>query len=636
MPDDVKSKIAELEKELYSKDFQEHSLGDTLRQKEPTVAPVWDTAGDAASFLGVQAQITKRHYMMKKFVKISIIFFVLASAIAGFIWWKGSNIISGENIAIDISAPVTIEGGDPFETKFVITNGNKVSVEEATLFVEYPLGFYSVADKAELPRIAKDLGVIVPGQSIAESVNTILYGEENTSKEVMATLEYRMAGSNATIKKTATYMVKIASSLVNVKLEMLKEASAGQEVELVITVDSNNKNPIDNLIVEASYPLGFNFQSAEPLPAYGTNSWKISKLAPQEKRTIRIRGIIDGQENEEKVVKISIGAQSPKDERIIGLTYNTATESTIITKPFIGLDIAVDNDHAADHAAVLGRSVRVDVLWKSNSPTQMADLVIEAKLKGDALNRYSIYAQDGGFYRSIDDTIVWDKTRSLEFASLEPGARGTVGFSFSPVALGIDAGRLIKNPKITVEVRARARRLSEMKTFEDIASFAMRNVKFETDLRLSARGLYFTGAFENTGPLPPQAEKETTYTVEWTVRSSSNSVSNTSVKTTLPIYVKWLGAVSPEGEGISYNENTSEVVWNAGRIPIGGTREGAFQISFLPSLSQIGQIPRLTGDIFLVGTDDFTKTEVRDRKSPITTYLLSDPQFVQGQANVVK
>ena len=634
MPDDVKSKIAELEKELYAKDFEARPVGDTLKQRDGTTAPVWDTAGDAAIFLDDQARVAKRHRTMKKFVKISIIFFILAAAIAGFIWWREVNVISGENITIDISAPLMVAGGEPFETKFVITNGNKVSVEAATLFIEYPPGFYSVSDKGELPRIAKDLGGIAPGQSIAESVNTILYGEENVSKEVTVTLEYRMTGSNATLKKTETYEVKISSSLVKVKLQTLSEASSGQEVELVVTVESNSKDLVNNLIVEASYPFGFNFQSADPAPSYGTNSWRISKLAPQEKRTIKIRGIIEGQEKEEKVTKISVGAQSPKDERVIGLVYNTATEATVITKPFIGLDIAVDNDHAVDHATALGRSVRVDILWKSNSGTKMSDVVVEAKLKGEALNRYSVYAQGGGFYRSIDDTIVWDKTRSMELASVEPGARGTLGFSFSPLALGADASRLIKNPKITIEVTARARRLSEMNTFEDIATFAMRQVKFETDLRLSARGLYFSGPFENTGPLPPQVEKETTYTVAWTVRSSLNSVSGISVKTTLPIYVKWLGA--DEGEDITYNENTSEVVWNAGRVPIGGTREGAFQISFLPSLSQISQIPRLTGDIFLVGTDDFTKTEVRDRKSPITTHLLSDSQFVQGQANVVK
>lgn len=636
MSDDVKSRIAELEKELYSKEYEDRPIGDVLKQREPAAASVWDTASDAASFIGEQVDVSKRHRTMKTFVKVSIVFFALATAIAVYIWWSRSNIITGEKIAIDVSAPVTIAGGEPFETKFVITNENKVSVEEATLFIEYPSGFYSVVGKAELPRFSKDMGAIAPGQSIAESMNTILFGEENTSKEVSVTLEYRMTGSNATLKKTTTYAVKVASSPVIVRLQVLKEASSGQEVELVVEVESNSKNPIDSLIIEASYPLGFNFQSADPAPTSGTNSWRVSMLSPQERRVIRIRGVIEGQENEEKITKLSIGIPSPKDERVVGLVYNTATESTVITKPLIGLDITIDNDRATDHVASLGRAVRVDIFWKNNSSTKMADVVLEAKLKGEALNRYSISAPSGGFYRSIDDTVIWDKTRSAELASAEPGARGSASFSFSPVALGIDASTLIKNPKITIEIRARARRLSGGSTFEDIASSAARAVKFETELRLSARGLYHSGAFENTGPLPPQIEKETTYTIALTARNSSNNVSGVSVKTTLPIYVRWLGAVSPEGEDISYNENTSEVVWNAGRIPAKGTRESAFRISFLPSLSQIGQVPRLTGEFFLVGTDDFTKTEVRDRKSSITTYLLSDPQFVQGQSSVVR
>lgn len=636
MSDDVKNKIAELEKELYAKDFKPHAAEDILRRKEVAAAPSWDTAGDASAFLDEQARIAKRHRTMKKFVQASIAFFVLAVAVSGFIWWRRSNIISGENIAIDISAPLTIAGGEPFESKFLITNGNKVSVDAATLFLEYPVGFYSVADRAVLPRIAKDIGSIAPGQSITESVNAVLYGEEATSKEVVATLEYRMAGSNATLKKTTTYAVKVSSSPVNVKLQMAKEASSGQEVELVIDVGSNSREPINNLIVEAAYPFGFNFQSADPAPAYGTNSWRIPGLAPQEKRVIRIRGIIEGQENEEKITKISIGSQSPKDERVVGVTYSMTTESTVITRPFIGLDIAINNDHTAEYATTLGRDVRVDVFWKSNSLTKMTDAVIEVKLKGDALNRYSIYASGGGFYRSADDTIVWDRTNNAELVSIEPSARGSMSFRFMPVTLSVESGRLIKNPQITFDVHARARRLSDVNTFENVATFATRTVKFDTDLRLSARSLYFSGAFKNTGPIPPQVEKETTYTIALSARNSSNNVSGAMVKTTLPIYVKWLGVVSPDGESITYNENTSEVFWNAGRIPSGGTREASFQVSFLPSLSQIKRAPQLTGDIFLVGTDDFTKTEVRDRKSPVTTSFQSDPQFVQGQANVIE
>ena len=212
---------------------------------------------------------------------------------------------------------------------------------------------------------------------------------------------------------------------------------------------------------------------------------------------------------------------------------------------------------------------------------------------------------------------------------------GVVSFSFSPIALGIDASRLIKNPQIIFEVRAHARRISETSAPEDVVTFATRSVKFETDLRLFARGFYFSGPFQNTGPIPPQADKETMYTVSLSARNSSNSISNGLVKTTLPIYVKWTGKVYPDGEGIAYNESTREVTWNAGRIPSGGSRDASFQIALTPSVSQINSTPFLTGDVTLVGTDDFTTTDITDKKAALTTYISSDPQFSPNDANVV-
>lgn len=636
MPDDVKNRIAELEKELYAKEFKPHATEDILTRKTAPVAPSWDTGADAMTLLNEQALQASRNKKMKKFVKISIGFFVVAVAVTAFIWWRGSNVISGDNIEINISAPSAVAGGDPFESTFVITNRNKVSVDEANLLVEYPIGFYAVANKTNpLPRISKDLGAIASGQSLSEKISTILYGQQNTNKEINVTLEYRLAGSNATLRKTTTYVIKISSSLVNLQLGTLKEVSSGQGVDFTVEVSSNSKDPLSTLIVEAVYPFGFNFISADPSPAYGTNKWRLSSLAPQEKRTIRIHGTLEGNENEEKIIAINVGTQNSTNESLIDIVYNSIGESMAITKPFLALDLALDNDHSLEHVVPLGRGVRADISWRSNNPTTVTDAVIEVKLKGNALNRYLIYASGGGFYRSSDDTIVWDKSATASLAAIEPGSGGSVSFGFSPVALGVDSGRVVKNPKITLEVNVRARRASDVNVSDNITTFASRTVKFETDLRLSARDLYYTGAFKNTGPLPPQANKETTYTIVLSARNASNDVSGAQVKTTLPIYVKWRGAISPGGEDVSFDEGSREVTWNIGRVTAGGSRDVAFQISFLPSLSQLGQAPALTGQIALEAQDDFTRTTVHDTKVPLTTYLLTDSSFVQAQAAVV-
>lgn len=635
MTNEIKNKLAELEKELYAKDFKPRATDGVVAHHEAPVAPTWDKAGDVQELLNEQTEQEAHHKKMKTFVKASIGFFVLAILVAGFVWWRGTNLISGENIDIAISAPTDVAGGEPFGTDFSITNKNQVAIEAATLLVEYPQGFYTVSDKTMLPRISKDLGVIAPGQSISEQINTLLYGEQNTSKEVSVVLEYRLTGSKAVLRKETNYSIKILSSPVNVQLSSLKEISSGQGVDFVIDITSNSKDPMNALIVQAEFPSGFNFENANPAAAYGNNTWLIPSLAPQERRTIRIHGTIEGSETEEKITKISVGTQSRTDERSIDTIYNATSESLTITKPFVGLDLAVDNDHAPEHAVPFGRAVRADVYWENNNPTKITDAVVEVKVKGEALNRYQIYASGGGFYRSIDDTIVWDKSGTAALGSIEPGSRGSVSFGFSPVALGIDANRVMRNPQITLEARVRARRPSDVAGIADITTFVSRKVKFETEVRLATRGLYYSGPFTNTGALPPRVEKETTYTIALSVRNSSNDVSNAIVKTTLPIYVKWLGRISPPGEGVIYDPNTSEVSWNAGRIPAGGTREVAFQISFLPSLSQIKLAPLLTGPFSLSATDDFTKTSVRDSRQAITTNIASDPSFAQSQALVV-
>ncbi|MBI5798837.1 MAG: hypothetical protein HZB10_02810 [Candidatus Yonathbacteria bacterium] len=633
MPDDVKSKIADLEKELYSKDFKPHSVEDVLQRKDTTPAPAWDIAKDAASFLDEKE---RHHKAMKKFVQLSVTFFVIAIGVAGFIWWRGANIVSGEKMEINISAPVSVAGGEPFDSKFIITNNNKVAVEEATLFVEYPVGFYSSINNAELPRYSKKIGSIAPGQSVVSAVSTLLYGGDNITKEPAVILEYRMAGSNATLKKEKTYSIKISSSPVNVRLSMPKEVSSGQEVELIVDVESNSRDTIGALVVDAVYPRDFVFRSSTPAPSYGDNAWLLPGIAPMEKRTIKIQGILEGQEDEEKVVKISVGAQSLKEERLTSVVYNTTSESVVIVRSVLGINVVINNNKTNDNVATLGKGVKVEISWQNNNPTKVTDAVIEAKLKGVVLDRYSIYASGGGFYQSIDNTIVWDKSGVYQFASLNPGEKGAVNFSFSPIALGVDAARLVKNPQMFFEVRARARSVSGTSAPKDIQTFVTRSVKFETDLRLTAQSLFFAGPFTNSGPLPPQADKTTTYTISLTARNSSNNVSESYVKTTLPVYVKWLGNVSPEGESIAYNESTNEVTWNVGRIPSGATREASFQISLTPSITHIGRAPLLTGDITIVGTDDFTKTEVRDKKSPLTTYLAGDSQARPSDSNVIR
>jgi hypothetical protein len=141
--------------------------------------------------------------------------------------------------------------------------------------------------------------------------------------------------------------------------------------------------------------------------------------------------------------------------------------------------------------------------------------------------------------------------------------------------------------------------------------------------------------------VPLIAEQETTYTITWSATNLLNDVNNAKVVATLPSYVKWNDLVSSSVEDVQFNSSTNEVIWNIGGIK-GGTgmiyypREVSFNVSFTPSLSQVGEKPEILGQATIIGTDSFTGVQVGDTRPGVTTDIVTDPSYQRGQGTVNK
>ena len=642
MPEKPKSRIEEIGKKLYSTSFKDRSVFETLKKEEYEVSDTW-TPPKEEDLSGATAGEPPHNKILKKVLILSFSFFLIAVAIAGLYFFKGSNLLSANNVDISIEGPVSLAGGDILNMGIIITNNNDAAIEFADLLIEYPEGSYAGTESKEaLPRIKKSLGKINAHETVHETASAVLFGESNTEKIIQITLEFRLEGSNATLEKKKEYRIGITSSPVDVAIDMLKEANSGQEVEVAVHLKSNSGTPLKGLVFSIDYPFGFRFKSADPKPQYDNKMWVLGDLAPSAERVVKIKGVLEGQDEEEKIFRVYAGTQSARDARALGITYNSVSKSIFIKKPFLALDMVIDNDTANEHISSSGKIVRVDVLWENNLPTKIIDGQIQVKLRGDIINRYSIAVGNGGFYRSLDDTIVWDsKSGNEALAVIEPGEKGSASFSFSFQPLVSKDGRkAFANPEVTIEVTARGRRVSDTNVPEEINTVAVKKIKVESGMSLASRAVYYAGPLKNTGPLPPKVNQETTYTIIWTITNSSNDVSSAIVRTTLPTYVKWLGIVSPDSENVTYNEIGGEVVWNAGAIPAGtginrATREVAFQVSFLPSISQINQAPFLTSEIVISGNDNFTHTTLRDTKRALSIKLSTDSIFLENQGIVV-
>ena len=166
-------------------------------------------------------------------------------------------------------------------------------------------------------------------------------------------------------------------------------------------------------------------------------------------------------------------------------------------------------------------------------------------------------------------------------------------------------------------------------------------IRIISDVGFATKALYYSGIFTNTGPVPPQVGKETTYTVVWSLSNTSNSISKGIVRSSLPSWMKFTNKISPESEDVTYNPSTREIVWNIGRIPRGTgiatvDKSVSFQVAFTPSLSQVRTTPVIVNEAVLTGHDDFANVDVRVSKSSIRTQLENDPSFPPGGGTVVE
>lgn len=634
-----RSKIEEMRKRLYAR-----RGGNIEQKKRRQLNPIdyganskWSDQGEKPVF---KEKKKKKYSALSLLLFASIGFFLIAVAISSFFIFGGSNVVSSQNIDIQIEGPVTISGGEELSLQIAITNENNVSIELADLLVEYPDGTRSATDISKaLPRHRETLGTLSSGELVQRTVKAILLGSEDSQQNIKVTVEYRIDGSNAIFFTEKMYEVTLVSAPLSLSVSNVSEITSGQEVEFDVVVTSNSNTIIKDALLSVEYPFGFEFVSSTPEPAFTDSVWDLGDIQPESNRKIKLRGIIVGENEEERVFRFSSGVQDERDEKEIGVAFITSVESIVVKKSFIEVDLALNGDKSTEYVSTLGGDIRADITWMNNMPVNVSDVEIEIKFSGASLDKLSISA-DKGFYNSSTNTLTFSRETNADMASLSPGESGRAKFSFA--SFGQSSGNVFGNPEIFLDINVKGKRISESQVPQTIDSSINRTVKLASDLLLAPRSVYSTGPFTNTGPVPPKVENETTYTVVWTITNSSNIVDNTTVTATLPSYVRWTGNTSPANEEISFNPDGGRITWNVGSIKpksdvsSTGQREVAFQVAFLPSLSQIGEMPIIVNEQAITGFDRFSETQINAVKGELTTRLFTDPKYSAEDARVVE
>ena len=534
---DKQENIEELRKRLYSRgdkfnEVERHGVSDITVD----VSRDWAVPESTETLDTTPPQKSRKYRWYILLGSFLILFFTAVTT--GYYMFSGGNQISSQNIEIAITAPNTLGGGERLDGQISVTNQNAVAIDAATLIVTYPDNAQTATEPKESlfeRRISIDR--LAPGEARNVPIEAIVFGEEGDEKLLRAQLEYRIENSDSLFyKDAAPHNFRIISSPVTLEVSSVRQVSAGQEVEVDITLTSNTNQEFDNLLVTAQYPEGFSYRGSTPDPDFNQNVWRISKLNPEESKTITVRGVVAGLADAALRLNVSVGPSLPNNQFIAGATLTDSYTEFIIERPFINVMIEVGGSRENPVVLQSGSNadVRIEVTNTLDEPVY--DMVVEAVPTGSALSGASVRSGNG-FYNSNSKTVRFDGGTAPELSELRSGETATLNLVIDP-ASEMGAASF----KMTVNVFGR--RVGESSAQEQLFGTAEREARYTSDISLSQIVSHVDG------PLPPVAGETTTYQVVLTAEAGTNEITNGQVTTRLPVMLT--GATITKRQALSH------------------------------------------------------------------------------------
>ncbi|MFA6273259.1 MAG: hypothetical protein WC673_02080 [Candidatus Paceibacterota bacterium] len=637
-PEEEKSGLEKLQESIDSKGIGAERERRVLHDdSSPEIRGDWNNEGPSKYLF--MSKPTGGSFV-KYFFIAAAVFFLISAGFAGYMFLGGGQTISGNNVNISITSPVSIGAGEELPLTIIVDNQNPTAMGAVNLVVEFPTGTRQADDVSrELLRQKEDLGVIASGESVRREIRSILFGQEKETKEITISVEYRVSGSSALLFKEKKFEIVLSSAPVTLAINAPTEISAGLPFELTVSIASNSESVIENLLLKAEYGFGFIFSDSSPATFSGDNTWQLGDLKSGSKRTIKIHGRFEGQNEEEKVFRFTIGTADKQDEKLIAVAFLTTIQTVVLKKSAIEVSVALNGDTISKETiATAGSQIRADLLLNNNSVTPAENVEVDTVLTGSAFNRFAVTTN--GYYRSTDSAVIWNKNIASALTQLDPGTKTSLSLNFaiSDMVSLISSG--ITNPTMTLNTTVKGQTITGNGS-SNFSTKDSKTIKISSELSLDAKLTYYDGPFQNRGPLPPKADTETFYTVTLKIANAVNDASNVTVTGRLPLYARFLGVVNPQTENVVFNQLGGMIIWNVGRVPAlagfsGPAKEVSFQIAVLPSVIHIGSSPLVISNIKITGDDDFTSEKLNSNVNDLTTDLRADSRAKYSDGIVVK
>lgn len=603
-PERSNSALDSLEHELYN---PKNKVGDGMMHKvrESRNMELPTSWGDNSPIITRGKEEGGLSFGAKALV-MSLLLLVLAVGVVAWRVVSLKNVVSGANIDMVLDISPYVEGGENTPVTFTLLNKNTAPLLNASLTLEYKKGDGS-QDEQEKVYEKRDIGIVNSNENKRQDFDVVLYGAEAEQRDVKLKLEYKVAGSNAVFNKVVTVTTVLKTPQIAVHVDGPQTLSLNQNGTFVISVKNNSATTSLRSVLQLTLPNTFTVVSQQPRAISKGTVWSIKPLAPGESSEVTIVGSISGTQGETTSMKALIGSEGNSQSNV-GVVYSSHVMDIKLRSSPLNFIVGLDTEGGSAEKIRYGDRAVITVTYVNTSDKTLRDVSFKMLVAGDAPIIKKIDPTDGNF-DSINQTISWDSSNLSGLTTIAPHDSGVVRVVVPIVLSGSNS------PLLKIALTGSATSASK----DDVVSTFNKTWAVEGRAALGAKTTYTNSPFTNSGPVPPVANMETTYTIHLLV-SAQNALTNTKVSFILPSYVSWRGVTSDQSK-VSYDSKSRTVTWMPGAINADSSVTTDIGVIVKPSQSHVGYMPSITSGIVLDTDEEVSKAHIHTTLSPLTTYI---------------
>lgn len=597
-------------------------MSDEIKNENPPVQqtvtstppPTQTTTLDAAT---IDKLGRRRSFAWLKWLFGAVFLFVLG--FGGWFWFMGRQAPVAPKVTLNIEGPDELPSNGQASVRVVVGNENGYAIRDLQLEVIYPSGLTYISSVPTAEGISGknfSMNELPGGQKSPFILKLKSQGNVGDSKQLKASLRYKVAESNAVFASENSKEWLVAGSGVDLKISGVNEAGNGELVSFTIDYVNKSGAVMNNIKLTAQMPSSFKIAKTEPQGNLSEGSWSIPRLDPEQGGKVMIYGSFDGSQlGNQEVIRASLSVLDSSGSYAVqaSSSFSTSIRNSPITS-------SVELQNSTKSVVNAGDRVAYTVKYQNNSTAPVRNVKVTIKVEGKGVNWADVRAEDA---QVSTGSIVWSTATLGALSILSPGEKGTLAFELP-----------VSNPPVRDSSEDLAITSSTSVVSDEYKTPMSGN---SVEIKISTKPQVKAGLEYVSGANPPKVGQETVYKATLVLTNTSNVLKDTKVTARLP-----LGATSVSAaglpSGVTLDSSASRLTWQVGDLAayagsFSPQRTVSFNIKMIPTAAQVGEEVFVLNDITLNGTDSFTTRPLTVKAVDLSS---DDGATGSGRGRVVK